>query len=380
VSKGPLEGFTIIELAGIGPGPFCGMMLADMGADVVRVDRAQAVSGRDPATPPTDVLSRGRRSIGVDLKNPDGVEAVLKLVETADAIFEGFRPGVTERLGLGPDVCLARNPKLVYGRMTGWGQEGPYAQAAGHDINYIALAGALHPVGRAGQAPVPPLNMVGDFGGGGLVLAFGIVCALLEVQQSGEGQVVDAAMVDGAALLTAMFYGMRAGWSTERGTNLLDTGAHFYDVYETADGEYISIGSIEPQFYAELRRIAGLDADEFAAQMDRSQWPALKVKIAEVFKTKTRDEWNALMEHTDVCYAPVLSFDEAHLHPHNVERGTFKTINGVVQPGPAPRFSRTPGEIQGPAAHAGQHTDQVLESFGFAASDIAKLREAGAVK
>ena len=380
MGSGPLSGYTIVELAGIGPGPFCGMMLADMGADVVRVDRAQAVFGGSPDTPPSDVLARGRRSIGIDLKNPDGVETVLKLVEKADAIFEGFRPGVTERLGLGPDVCLARNPKIVYGRMTGWGQEGPYSQAAGHDINYIALAGALHPIGRRGQAPVPPLNLVGDFGGGGLVLAYGIVCALLEAQKSGKGQVVDTAMVDGAAILTAMFYGMRPFWTTERGTNLLDTGSHFYDVYETKDGEHVSIGSIEPQFYAELRRLAGLDADEWGAQMDRSQWPALKEKIAAVFKTKTRDEWNAIMEHTDVCYAPVLSLDEAPHHPHNVERGTFKTINGVVQPGPAPRFSRTPGEIQGPAAHAGQHTDDVLASFGFAASDVAKLREAGAVK
>jgi alpha-methylacyl-CoA racemase len=346
----------------------------------VRVDRAQAVHGGSPDTPPSDVLARGRRSIGIDLKNPDGVETVLKLVEKADAIFEGFRPGVTERLGLGPDVCLARNPKIVYGRMTGWGQEGPYSQAAGHDINYIALAGALHPIGRRGEAPVPPLNLVGDFGGGGLVLAYGIVCALLEAQKSGKGQVVDTAMVDGAAILTAMFYGMRPFWTTERGTNLLDTGAHYYDVYETKDGEHVSIGSIEPQFYAELRRLAGLDDDEWGAQMDRSQWPALKEKIAAVFKTKTREEWNALMEHTDVCYAPVLSLDEAPQHPHNVERGTFKTINGVVQPGPAPRFSRTPGEIRGPAAHAGQHTDDVLASFGFDASDIAKLREAGAVK
>jgi alpha-methylacyl-CoA racemase len=352
--SGPLSGITVVELAGIGPGPFCGMMLADMGADVIRVDRAERVFGGDPAAPPTDVLARGRRSIGVDLKSPDGVETVLKLVEKADAIFEGFRPGVTERLGLGPDVCLARNPKLVYGRMTGWGQEGPYAQAAGHDINYIALAGALHPIGRRGEAPVPPLNLVGDFGGGGLVLAFGMVCALLEAKTSGKGQVVDTAMVDGAALLTAMFYGMRPFWTTERGTNLLDTGAHFYDVYETKDGEHVSIGSIEPQFYAELRRLAGLDADEWGAQMDRSQWPALKEKIAAVFKTPQ--------------------------HPHNVERGTFKTINGVVQPGPAPRYSRTPAEIQGPAAHPGQHTDDVLASFGFAASDIAKLREAGAVK
>jgi alpha-methylacyl-CoA racemase len=378
--SGPLSGYKVIELAGIGPGPFCGMMLADMGADVIRVDRAQNVMGGDPSSPPSGVLERGRRSIGVDLKNPDGIEAVLKLVEGADVIFEGFRPGVTERLGLGPDVCLARNPKIVYGRMTGWGQEGPYAQAAGHDINYIALAGALHPIGRAGEKPVPPLNLVGDFGGGGMLLAFGIACALLETAKSGKGQVVDAAMVDGAAILTAMFYGMRPFHTTERGTNLLDTGAHFYDTYETKDGEYISVGSIEPQFYAELRRLAELTDDEWSAQMDRGQWPALKVKIAEVFKQKTRDEWNALMEHTDVCYAPVLSLDEAHLHPHNVHRGTFKTINGTVQPGPAPRFSRTDGEIQGPAAHAGQHTYEVLADFGYSGDEIAKLRETGAVK
>ncbi|HYD09676.1 MAG TPA: CaiB/BaiF CoA-transferase family protein [Acidimicrobiales bacterium] len=378
--SGPLSGYKVIELAGIGPGPFCGMMLADMGAEVIRVDRAQNVMGGDPANPPSGVLERGRKSIGVDLKNPDGIEAVLKLVEGADVIFEGFRPGVTERLGLGPDVCLARNPKIVYGRMTGWGQDGPYAQAAGHDINYIALAGALHPIGHAGGKPVAPLNLVGDFGGGGMLLAYGIVCALLESQKSGKGQVIDAAMVDGAAILTAMFYGMRPFHTTERGTNLLDTGAHFYDTYETADGEHISLGSIEPQFYAELRRLAELTDDEWNAQMDRGQWPALKVKIAEVFKKKTRDEWNALMEHTDVCYAPVLSLDEAHLHPHNVHRGTFKTINGVVQPGPAPRFSRTDGEIQGPPAHAGQHTDAVLAEFGYSADDIAKLRETGAVK
>jgi len=382
MGTGPLSGYTIIELAGIGPGPFCGMLLSDLGADVIRVDRAQAVRGGDPANPPLDILARGRRSIGVDLKNPDGVETVLKLVEKADALFEGFRPGVTERLGLGPDTCLARNPKLVYGRMTGWGQEGPYAHAAGHDINYIALAGALHPIGRAGQAPVPPLNLVGDFGGGGLMLAFGIVCALLDAQKTGTGQVIDAAMVDGAATLTAFVYGLKAMgmWTTERGTNLLDTGAHFYDVYETKDGEHVSIGSIEPQFYAELRRLAGLDDDEWSAQMDRSQWPALKEKIAAVFKTRTRDEWNGIMEHTDVCYAPVLSFDEAYQHPHNIARGTFKEVAGIVQPGPSPRFSRTPGEIQGPAAHAGQHTDDVLAGFGFDASEIAKLREAGAVR
>jgi alpha-methylacyl-CoA racemase len=380
---GPLDGVRIIEIAGIGPGPFAAMLLSDMGAEVVRVDRAQSVFGGDPSRPPTDVLARGRRSIGVDLKNPDGVETVLKLVEQADALIEGFRPGVAERLGIGPDDCQARNPKLVYGRMTGWGQEGPLKHAAGHDINYIALAGALHPIGRRGEAPVPPLNLVGDFGGGGMFLAFGVVCALLEARRSGEGQVVDAAMIDGAATLTAMFHGMRAQgfWTEERGTNLLDTGAHFYDVYQCADGEYVSIGSIEPQFYRELMEKTGLSDDaEFAGQMSRGAWPALKERIAEVFKTKTRDEWVAIMEGSDVCFAPVLSLSEAPEHPHNRERATFTEVGGVVQPAPAPRFSRTPGAVARPPSFPGQHTDEVLSDWGFAGDEVAKLREAGAVK
>ena len=379
---GPLQGITVLEIAGIGPGPFCAMLLADMGADVIRVDRAGQVMGGDPESPPADVLNRGRRSIGLDLKNPEGVEALLSLVEQADILMEGFRPGVTERLGIGPDECLARNPKLVYGRMTGWGQEGPYAQAAGHDINYIALAGALDPIGRRGEAPVPPLNLVGDFGGGGMFLAFGMVCALLEAQNSGQGQVVDAAMVDGSAILTTMFHAFRAMgiWNDERGTNLLDTGAHFYDVYETSDGKYVSIGSIEPQFYAELLTLSGLGDDpELPHQHDREQWPALKDRLAEIFRTKTRDEWCEIMEHTDVCFAPVLSLGEAPAHPHNVERGTFVEENGVVQPAPAPRFSRTKAEIQRPPAHAGQHTDEVLAQFGFADDRVAKLREIGAI-
>ena len=379
--SGPLHGMTIIELAGIGPGPFAGMLLSDMGADVIRVERSHAVVGGDPAKPPKDVLTRGRRSIGVDLKNPDGVETVLRLIEKADALFEGFRPGVTERLGLGPDVCLARNPKLVYGRMTGWGQEGPYSQAAGHDINYIALAGALEPIGRRGGAPVPPLNLVGDFGGGGMFLAFGIVCALLEAQKSGQGQVVDTAMVDGAAILMSMFHSMTAsGMWGERGTNLLDTGAHFYDVYECSDGKYVSLGSIEPQFYAELRRLAGLTGDEWTKQMDRNAWPDRKAEIAAVFKAKSRDEWCALMEHTDVCFAPVLSIAEAPSHPHNVHRSTFTEVGGITQPSPAPRFSRTAAVIQGPPSHPGAHTPLVLESFGFSADEIAKLTDTGAVK
>jgi alpha-methylacyl-CoA racemase len=378
---GPLEGIKVLEIAGIGPGPFCAMMLADMGADVVRVDRAGNVMGGDPANPPADVLNRGRRSVGVDLKHPDGVDTVLALVEQADALIEGFRPGVMERLGLGPDECLARNPRLVYGRMTGWGQDGPYAHTAGHDINYIALAGALDPIGRRGEAPVPPLNLIGDFGGGGMLLAYGVVCGILSARTTGQGQVVDAAMVDGAAVLTAMFHGFRAMgiWQDERGTNLLDTGAHFYDVYETADGRYVSIGSIEPQFYAELLRLTGLEGEELPWQHDRNAWPELKERLAGIFRSKTRDEWCELMEGTDVCFAPVLSLPEAPEHPHNVHRETFVDRDGVVQPAPAPRFSATPVEVQRPPAHAGQHTDEVLADWGLDDEHVAKLRAAGAV-
>ena len=378
---GPLAGTKVIEIAGIGPGPFCAMMLADMGADVVRVDRAQNVSGGDPASPPADVLNRGRRSIAVDLKHPDGVETVLSLIESADALIEGFRPGVMERLGLGPDAALARNPRLVYGRMTGWGQDGPYAPTAGHDINYIALAGSLDPIGNKGGPPVPPLNLIGDFGGGGMLLAFGLVAGLVHAQRTGEGQVVDAAMVDGAAVLATMIHSFRAMgiWEDERGSNMLDTGAHFYDVYETADGRYVSIGSIEPQFYAELLRLTGLEGEELPWQMDRTQWPAMKERLAAIFRTKTRDEWCEVMEGSDVCFAPVLGMGEAPHHPHNVHRGTFIERDGVVQPAPAPRFSRTAPEIVRPPSHAGQHTDEVLAEWGFDADRIAKLRDAGAV-
>ncbi len=379
---GPLQGVKVIELAGIGPGPFAAMMLSDMGAEVIRIERASSVRGGDPDLPPLDALTRGRRSIGVDLKSPEGVATVLDLVAKADVIMEGFRPGVTERMGLGPEDCLAANPAIVYGRMTGWGQEGPYAKAAGHDINYIALAGALEPIGRAGEAPLPPLNLVGDFGGGGMFLAFGIACALIEAKQSGQGQVVDAAMVDGAATLMNMFWGMKAMgfWQPERGTNMLDTGAHFYDVYECSDGRYVSIGSIEPQFYAELLRLSGLgEADDLAPQMDRTQWPAMKERVAATIKTKTRDEWCALMEHTDVCFAPVLTMDEAAEHPHNVERGTFVNANGLTQAAPAPRFSRTKAEIQGPAVHPGAHTDEVLADFGFDPARVAALRDLGVI-
>jgi len=382
-ATGPLAGIRVIELAGIGPGPFCAMALADMGADIVRVDRAAAVSDTAPTAPSRAVFDRGRRSVGVDLKHPDGLEAVLRLVEHADALIEGFRPGVMERLGLGPDPCAARNPRLVYGRMTGWGQDGPYARAAGHDINYISLAGALEPIGRRGEAPVPPLNLVGDFGGGGMLLALGICAALVEAARSGTGQVVDAAMVDGAALLTTMFHAFRAMgvWHDERGTNLLDTGAHFYDVYETSDHRFVSIGSIEPQFYAELLARAGLaDDPAFAHQMDRSAWPSLKERLSALFGARTRDEWCELMEHSDVCFAPVLSLAEAPRHPHNVARATFTEVDGIVQPAPAPRFSRTPGAIQRPPAHPGQHTDEALGEWGFSTDEIARLRGAGAVR
>ncbi len=378
---GPLDGIKVIEIAGIGPGPFACMMLADQGAEVLRIDRAQNVQPTQPDQPSLDLLCRGRRSAGVDLKNADGVAAVLRLVEQADVLIEGFRPGVMERLGLGPEVCLERNPRLVFGRMTGWGQEGPLAQAAGHDINYIALAGALAPIGRRGGPPVPPLNLVADFGGGGMLMAYGVMCALLERERSGKGQVVDAAMVDGSAALMTIFHGMRAVglWSDERGTNLLDTGAHFYDVYETADGQYVSIGAIEPQFYAEFLERLGIEEDELPRQMDRATWPESKERVAKLLKTKTRDEWCAILEGTDVCFAPVLTMGEAVNHPHNVARNTFVEIAGTPQPGPAPRFSRTPSAIRRPPAHAGQHTDEVLGEWGFSPEEIARLKESRAI-
>lgn len=377
---GPLAGVRVIEIAGIGPGPFCAMMLADMGADVVRVDRADRVNGGDPAAPPADVMNRGRRSIGLDLKSPDGVETLLRLVEGADVLIEGFRPGVTERLGIGPDDCAARNPGLVYGRMTGWGQDGPYAPRAGHDINYIALSGVLDSIGREGEAPVPPLNLVGDFGGGGMLLAFGVVCAVLEARGSGQGQVVDAAMVEGAAVLSTFIHGMRAMgiWSDERGTNMLDTGAHYYDVYETSDAKFVSLGSIEPQFYVQLLDALDLTEDELP-QNDKRRWPELKAKVAEIISTRTRDEWCDVMEGTDICFAPVLSMSEAPEHPHNIARRTFVEADGVLQPAPAPRFSRTAPSIERPPAHAGQHTDEVLAGAGFTGDEIAELRDAGAV-
>ena len=375
---GPLNGFKIIELAGIGPGPFCGMMLADMGAEVIRVERIGAAQATQA---PKDVLTRSRRSIALDLKSPEGVETVLRLVEKADGLIEGFRPGVTERLGLGPEHCHGRNPRLVYGRMTGWGQEGPMAQAAGHDINYIALAGALHAIGRPGERPVPPLNLVGDFGGGGMLLAYGMVCGLLEVTKSNQGQVIDAAMVDGAAALMAMFYSMSASgaFDTQRGTNLLDGGAHFYDTYETADGEHISIGSIEPQFYALLMEKAGLDPDYFQPQMERGRWVELKAKLTEVFLSKTQAQWCEIMEGSDVCFAPVLDLIDAAEHPHNKAREVYQTVGGMLQPSPAPRFSRTPaGAVQAPRV-PGEDSADVLSDFGLSAEEIAALTDQGVV-
>lgn len=379
---GPLTGLRIVEFAGIGPGPFCGMMLADHGAQVIRIDRASGSRGGSSPVSRADVLARGRKSIALDLKNAEGVALARKLCATADGLIEGFRPGVMERLGLGPDELLGDNPKLVYGRMTGWGQTGPYAPYAGHDINYIALAGALAHFGREGEKPTPPINMVGDFGGGGMMLAFGMVSALLNVARGGKGQVIDAAMTDGTAVLMGMIHGMKnAGvWKEELGVNTLDTGAHFYDTYETADGKYVSVGSIEPQFYAQLRELAGLTEDrDFDAQHDPSKWPTLKAKLTDLFKTRTRAEWDSLMEHTDVCYAPVLTMSEAAEHPHNRAREAFVTIGDHVQPAPAPRYSETRPETPEPAPMPGDDSEGVLKDIGLNADEIARLREAGAV-
>ena len=377
--SGPLSGFKIIEMAGIGPGPFCGMMLSDLGAEILRIDRADKV--RADAQASKDLLGRGRKSVAVDLKTPEGVELVLRLLQNADGLIEGYRPGVMERLGLGPEACIARSPRLVYGRMTGWGQDGPMAQAAGHDINYIALAGALEPIGRRGEAPVPPLNLVGDFGGGGMLLAYGMVCGMLETSRSGKGQVVDAAMVDGAASLMSIINGMRqiGFWQEERGTNLLDTGAFYYDVYECKDGKYISIGALEPQFYSIMLEKMELTADDFPNQHDRSQWPAAKVKIAAIWKTKTRTEWCEIFEGSDACFAPVLSMSEAPEHPHMQARKTFVERDGMIQAAPSPRFSRTPGEIQGPPANPGEHTHEALQSWGLSDQEISALEGAKAI-
>lgn len=375
MAQGPLSGLKIVEFAGIGPGPFAGMLLSDLGADVVRIDRKG--SGRGSKF---DVTSRGRRSVALDLKRPEAVEACLKLMEAADVVFEGFRPGVMERLGLGPAVALKRNPKLVYGRMTGWGQFGPYANAAGHDMNYIAITGALHAIGL-GDKPVPPLNLVGDFGGGALYLAFGLLAGVISARATGKGQVVDCAMSDGAASLMAMFYGMKGSgvWSDDRRSNLLDGGAHFYDTYQCSDDKWISIGSIEPQFYALLLEKTGINDPQFQHQMSREHWPELKAKLSSIIRTKTRDEWCEIMDATDVCFAPVLTLEEAPNHPHNRARETFVTIEGVPQPAPAPRFSATPGAVQSPPPSIGAHNETALSDWGFSSDEIKALETNGAL-
>ena len=382
--SGPLAGLRIVEMVGLGPGPFCAMMLADMGAEVIRIDQKRK-AGVDPVFPQFntkfDVLARSRRSLALDLKNPEGAAAALQLIGQADAMIEGYRPGVMERLGLGPDVCLERNPRLVFGRMTGWGQSGPLASSAGHDLNYLALTGALHAMGRANEPPAPPLNLVADFGGGGMMLAFGLVCALFEARNSGKGQIVDAAMTDGAALLAAQMYGLKAGglWRNQRECNMLDGGAHFYDTYACADGKFIAIAAIEPQFYQRLLTICGITDPAFQGQMDEQQWPELRLKFAVVFKTKTRAQWCALLAGTDACFAPVLDLDEAPAHPHNRARQTFLDIDGVIQPAPAPRFSRTTATIQGPPANCGEHGEAILRAWGFSDERIGALRTSGAL-
>jgi alpha-methylacyl-CoA racemase len=376
MAQGPLDGLKVVEFAGIGPGPFCGMLLSDLGADVVRIDR-KGGGGRDTKA---DITTRGRRSVALDLKTPQAVETCLRLFEAADAVFEGFRPGVMERLGLGPDVALKRNPKLVYGRMTGWGQFGPYANAAGHDINYISITGALHAIGLADK-PVPPLNLVGDFGGGALYLAFGLMTGIIHARATGTGQVIDCAMTDGAASLMSMFYGLKAAgnWKDTRRSNGLDGGAHYYDTYQCKDGGWISLGPIEPQFYALMLEKTGVTAPEFLAQTDREAWPDLRAKLAAVIAEKTREQWCEILEATDVCFAPVLTLDEAPRHPHNLARQTFVELDGVIHPAPAPRFSATPGAIQFAPHRVGADNENALSDWGFSANDIAALMDAGAL-
>ncbi len=374
---GPLTGIRVVEMAGIGPGPFTAMMLSDLGAEVIRVDRLSHKGTGHRA----NVLNRGRKSIALDLKNPRGVETTLRLIEQADVVLEGFRPGVMERLGLGPEECLSVNPRLIFGRMTGWGQTGPLSQAAGHDINYISIAGALGAMGYADRPPAPPLNLVGDFGGGAMYLLTGILAALVERATSGQGQIIDAAMTDGTASLLSPFFGLMAMnmWTTNRFSNRLDGGAFYYGSYECSDGKYISIGSLEPQFYALLLEKAEISDPEFQEQLDEAAWPAKREKLNQLFKTRTRQQWCDIMEGTDVCFAPVLDLEEAPSHPHNIDRKTYVELDGVVQPAPAPRFSRTQGEIQGPAAMAGEHTREVLSAWNFSDQEIGELQAAGAI-
>ncbi len=383
---GPLKGIKVVEFAGIGPGPFCGMILSDMGAEVIRIDR-KAFTRPDNvdidlrSEAKYNILGRGKRSIALDLKHPEGVTTALRLIEQSDVLIEGYRPGVMERLGLGPEVCHKKNRAIIYARMTGWGQNGPLAHAAGHDINYIALTGALGAIGKKEGPPVVPLNLVGDFGGGAMFLAFGIVCGLLEAKSSGRGQVVDAAMTDGTALLMSMMYGLKAvgDWSEERESNLLDGAAHFYATYECADGKYISIGSIETAFYELLLEKTGLHEAEMEPQNDKAKWPELKKRLKRVFLTKTRDQWCEIMEGTDVCFAPVLGMEEAPSHAHNRARKTFVEIDGITQPAPAPRFDRTQPEVQGSSPVPGEHTEQILSGWGFKDLEIMLLAECGAI-
>ncbi len=377
--SGPLSGIKIVELAGIGPSPYACMLLADAGAEIIRLERSSG--GASPTDSWYDVSARSRPSVGIDLKHPEGKALALELIASADAVIEGYRPGVAERLGLGPEDCWAVNERIVFGRMTGWGQDGPLANRAGHDINYISIAGALWPIGRKGDRPVPPLNLIGDFGGGGMLLAFGMCAALLEAKTSGKGQVVDAAMVDGAASLMTFIFGFRSAgmWEDERGTNMLDTGAHFYEVYETSDGGFMAVGAIERQFYALLLEGLGLNPDDLPSQQDRSQWPAMKDRFAAIFKTKTRDEWTAIFEDTDACTTPVLSPAEVAGHRHNLARNSFQTIGGALQPGPAPRFSRTPSEITSQGAPPGAHTDAGLSAWGISEDRLVALHASGAI-
>ena len=378
---GPLQGFKVVELTGIGPAPMCGMLLAELGADVVRVDRVEAAGLGVDLEPQFQLLHRSRPSIAVDLKHPEGVGLVLDLVERADALIEGFRPGVTERLGIGPDDCAARNPRLVYGRVTGWGQDGPLAQAAGHDINYISITGALYSIGRSREPPTPPLNLVGDYGGGALYLALGVVAAILEAQRSGRGQTVDAAMVDGAASLMTAAFALRAAGLTNdtRRDNLLDGAAHFYDAYETSDGKFISLAPIERKFYDELLERIGSNANELPHSHHRDDWPALKTKLAAIIKTRTRADWCDLLEGTDACFAPVLGMGEVAEHPHNKARGTFVDVDGIAQPAPAPRFSRTPPAIRSPPRPAGTGSAETLTAWGIEPASIAALLRRGVI-
>jgi alpha-methylacyl-CoA racemase len=379
--RGPLTGLRVIEVGGIGPGPFCAMLLADMGAEVVRIDRVEPSDGGSPVDRRFNLLLRNRRSVALDLKKPEGVDTVKRLIGQADILIEGFRPGVMERLGLDPDFCLKLNPRLIYGRMTGWGQLGPLAQSTGHDINYLALTGALHAIGPKNGPPSIPLNLIADFGGGAMYLGFGVLCATLEAKSSGRGQVVDAAMVDGVTSLMTMVYGLYAAgyWTDERASNRLDSGAPFYNVYETKDGLYVALGSNEARFYRTTLRILGLREEDLPGQHDKSGWPQLKQKFADIFCTKTRDEWCELFAGTDACFAPVLSLAEAPQHPHQEARGNFIEVEGILQPAPAPRFSRSAAAIRRPPAEVGEHTDEVLREWGFEEQEIAALRQIQAI-